>query len=321
MKPSASSLPPESVAPSAARCLGAPAKLNLGLRVLGRRDDGYHRIVSLIGFVSLADRLALAPDRALSLEIDGPFADGLSAGEDNLILRAARRLAAWAGREGLGARISLHKVIPLAAGLGGGSADAAATLVGLADLWGLNDAPLSRLALELGADVPVCLASETALAEGIGECLTPCPPLPEAGLLLVNPGVRLETGPVFKAWSAHHGGAPCDPASRAPAQVLPALLPVADAAALAASLAEHPNDLTDAAIRIQPVIAEVLKALDDSAGCLLSRMSGSGATCFGLYRDRDHARKARQILAERAPEWWCRTAGFVHGRLAVLPGG
>jgi 4-diphosphocytidyl-2-C-methyl-D-erythritol kinase len=229
----------------------APAKLNLYLHVLGRRDDGYHRLDSLVAFADVGDVVAAAPGDGLTLAIDGPFASALAADEDNLVLRAARLLADRLGHAPR-ARLRLIKNLPVASGIGGGSSDAAACLRALMRLWRaeLPAAELSALALRLGADVPVCLARRPSWLGGIGDELAPAPALPPAGLLLVNPGVALPTPAVFRARGGEFGA----PArfDRAPR----------DAASLAALLAERRNDLTAAAAGIVPAVADILAALE-----------------------------------------------------------
>lgn len=268
----------------------APAKINLYLHVTGRRDDGYHLLDSLVVFAGVGDTLSAVTADTLSLELRGPFAAGLAAEPDNLVLRAARSLAAAAGVAG-GAALTLDKCLPVASGIGGGSADAAAALRLLCRLWQLPGAGLlSKLALQLGADVPVCLTGQPTRMGGIGERLERAPMLPAGGLLLVNPGVAVATAEVFRArqggWSS------------------PAVLPLgwATASAMAADLEWLRNDLQSAAISLQPSIGAVLAALEATPGCLLARMSGSGATCFGLYGDPETAHKAAETLPD--PEWW-----------------
>ncbi len=246
----------------------APAKVNLYLHVTGRRVDGYHLLDSLAVFGPAADRLRAERADALSLHITGPFGASLAGDADNLVLRAARGLAD--GRA-LGARLVLDKRLPVASGVGGGSADAAAALRLLARLWGV--AIPDGLAASLGADVPVCLAGQPARMTGVGEQLASAPVLPRFGLLLVNPGVGVSTPEVFRA---RRGGFS-----------EPALLPPAwpDASAMARDLGRLGNDLEAPAIRLCPAIADVLAWLRELPGCLLARMSGSGATCFGLFAD------------------------------------
>ncbi|MGE0652700.1 MAG: 4-(cytidine 5'-diphospho)-2-C-methyl-D-erythritol kinase, partial [Alphaproteobacteria bacterium] len=312
--------------------VAAPAKLNLYLHVTGRRpggeaavafhrsaawDDtssgatrgGYHTLDSLIAFAGLADEVSAspAPPGDITLEIDGPFADALAtAGESNLVLRAARALAAATGTDA-GARLRLTKNIPVSAGLGGGSADAAATILALAELWGVDATPhLDRLALALGADVPVCLVSRPSLVAGIGEVVKPAPALPEAGLLLVNPGVAVETAEVFAAFDRTE--------RQSPSGALPpagfSASPFDSVAALIAALEPARNDLTAAAQSLAPAIGEVLAALAAAEGCRLARMTGSGATCFGIFDNPGAAEVARRIVARGHPEWWAWAGGF-----------
>jgi 4-diphosphocytidyl-2-C-methyl-D-erythritol kinase len=268
----------------------APAKVNLFLHVTGRRADGYHLLDSLAVFGPAADRLTATPAAALGLTLSGPFGESLAAEEDNLVLRAARALAAEAGVT-TGAALHLEKHLPIASGIGGGSADAAAALRLLNRLWGcgLEQAALARLAAPLGADIPVCVASRPARMQGIGEVISAAPTLPGCGLLLVNPGVPVATPAVFRA---RQGGF-------TPAATLPDVWP--DAAAMAADLARLTNDLEAPALSLCPVIGEALAALGATPGCLLARMSGSGATCFGLFTTPAEAAAA----ARRMPaDWW-----------------
>jgi len=280
------------------------AKINLYLHVLARRDDGYHELDSLVVFAGVGDRLVFAPNDDLTLEIDGRFGAALSAGDDNLVLRAARALAVTCGVRA-GAGIRLEKQLPLAAGIGGGSADAAATLDGLVALWGLAPAPglLARLARDLGADVPVCCFGRPAFVGGIGEWIERAPALPPAWFVLVNPGVPLDTARVFRA---RQGG------FSAPAR-WPEVL--GDAAALAERLAACRNDLEAPARALAPIVDKVLETLGGAAGCLLARLSGSGATCFGLFATRAAALDAAAAIAARQPDWWVVPAPLLHGKL------
>jgi 4-diphosphocytidyl-2-C-methyl-D-erythritol kinase len=273
----------------------AAAKVNLYLHVTGKRADGYHLLDSLVAFVDVGDRLWVRRAASLTLEIAGPEArelDGLD--DDNLVLRAARRLAAHAGIAP-GATIRLEKNLPVAAGLGGGSSDAAAVLKALAALWQIpiGETELCRLGLELGADVPACLHAGAAFVGGIGEAIEPAPDLPAAGILLANPRRQLATAPVFAARVGPFG---------IPARFSP--MP-ADAEGLARLLAVRGNDLTAAAIGLVPEIGAVLLALPGLDGALLARMSGSGASCFALFADRAAAQKARVAVAAAHPDWWC----------------
>lgn len=265
----------------------APAKVNLFLHVTGRRGDGYHELDSLAVFASVGDVVRAEPAPLLALSLEGPFAGALAAEPDNLVLRAARALAAETGREPA-VRLRLEKNLPVASGLGGGSADAAACLRLLGRLWDV--AAGAELATSLGADVPVCLAGRASRMGGIGERLGPAPRLPTAGLVLVNPGAALSTPAVF---GERRGGFSA-----------PAPLPASwsDPAAMAAGLAALRNDLEPAAIRLCPEIGTVLRLLERQPGCLLARMSGSGATCLGLYGDPAAAAQAAAAMAR--PGWW-----------------
>ena len=221
-------------------------------------------------------------------------------GTDNLVLKAARLMAGRDGGRDRGAAIHLMKNLPVAAGIGGGSADAAATLTGLAELWNLP-LPQPAEAVGLGADLPVCLAVGPSFVGGIGEELQPAPALPCAYLLLVNPRRPLPTAEVFRRYARPFS---------ASARWSEAL---ADAAALAAVLAERGNDLTDAALDLLPEIGDILRALADSPGCLLARMSGSGATCFGLFQDPHAVAKAAAALQVGTPHWWVRATTIAQG--------
>ena len=276
----------------------APAKLNLTLEVVGRRADGYHLLDSLIAFTDYGDTLAARAADALSLTLDGPFGRVLVGDPaENLVLKAARLLAAEAGVEPR-ARLTLTKRLPVASGIGGGSSDAAATLLALASLWRIDPGAddLARLALALGADVPVCLAARTARLEGIGERIAPAPSVPAAPIVLVNPGVGLPTPKVFQARRGDFSrGAGTD-------GVL-AYSP-ADAAALAEALRPYTNDLTRPAVELLPVIGQVLERLAAADGCLIARMSGSGATCFALFPTDAAASAAADTIAAAEPRWW-----------------
>lgn len=287
--------------------LSAPAKLNLYLHVLGRRSDGYHLLDSLIVFAGLFDELAFQPASRLDLAVRGPFANALAdtPPQDNLVLRAGRNLAQFAKAQGAsppGAAITLTKNLPVAAGIGGGSADAAAALLGLARLWGLacKSGDLAQLGLDLGADVPVCLEGKPAFVRGIGEKVTPAGGMGCAGLLLVNPGLPLSTAAVF---GAHGARAVASPEVVPPEAVPPEVVP-RDAQALARFLTARRNDLTETAIGLLPAIGDVLGEIANSKHCLLARMSGSGPTCFGLYRDLATAQAAANVIGGGHPAWW-----------------
>lgn len=284
-------------ATGAAVTVFAPAKINLYLRVTGRRDDGYHLLDSLAVFAAVGDRVTAAPGAALTLAAFGPEAAGLPDAEQNLALRAARLLAAETGC-GAGAVLRLEKCLPVASGIGGGSTDAAATLHALDRLWelGRDAAALAALGARLGADLPVCLAARPVRMRGIGERLDPAPRLPEFGLVLANPRQALATQAVFQARDA---------AFSAPAR-LPEAWP--DAAALARDIAALGNDLEAAARRLCPAIGEVRAALAALPGCLAAGMSGSGATCFAIFADAARAAAAAASL----PDAWWRWGGGLH---------
>jgi 4-diphosphocytidyl-2-C-methyl-D-erythritol kinase len=271
----------------------APAKINLDLLITGRRPDGYHELDSLVVFGPPCDRLTFRADERLSLDVVGPFAGMLAGEPDNLVLRAAKRLAAEVGRAAAG-RITLEKRIPVAAGLGGGSSDAAATLRGLNQLWqlGMSAADLAPLGLQLGADVPVCLHGRAARMRGIGERLDFVDGLPDLALLLVNPGQPVATAAVFGGL----GEIPQPTADLGP--------PPVERAGLLAWLRARPNHLQTSACRLLPAIGAVLAALEAEPGCELARMSGSGASCFGLFRDRGAAETAAGAIGRAHPQWW-----------------
>ena len=261
----------------------AYAKVNLALHVRGRQADGYHRIETLFAFCEDGDRLAAAPADTLSLRVEGPFARALAGEGDNLVLRAARLLADASGVPA-GAGLTLEKTLPVASGIGGGSADAAAALRLLNRLWRLRacEADLLPVARRLGADVPACLLSRTARGEGRGDLLSEAglPDLAGVSTLLVNPGVEVSTADVFRRWDGRDGG-PVPPA-----------------------FAEARNDLEAPARAVAPVIGEVIEALRAAGGATLVRMSGSGATCFGLYRTEGDRCRAAAAIAARHPGWW-----------------
>jgi 4-diphosphocytidyl-2-C-methyl-D-erythritol kinase len=275
----------------------ARAKVNLYLHITGRRADGYHLLDSLIVFADTGDQIALAPADRLALTIDGPFAAGLDAGPENLVLRAAHALREITGTR-RGAAIRLTKNLPVASGIGGGSADAAATLSGLCGLWDVapGRAALHAIAAKLGADVPVCLDGAASFVGGIGEDLVPARGLPPAWLLLANPRIATPTPAVFKArQGAFSKAARWSEAPR-------------DFADFASRLQSCANDLTEAAIGVTPAIRDVLVALAALPGCMLARLSGSGATCFGLFADEVGARAAERELRSARPDWWVTAA-------------
>ena len=285
----------------------APAKVNLTLRVLGRRADGYHELESLVVFADCGDRLTFTPGSALSLTLSGATASEAGADADNLVLKAARALAARIPDLILGA-FRLEKNLPVAAGLGGGSSDAAAALrlIAQANKLALDNPDLQAAARATGADVPVCLDPRPRLMRGIGEQLSEPLPLPQLPTVLVNPGVALATKHVFAGLNASTQlGAPFD--------LVGAIAKLESSRPVAADAATQPNDLEAPAIVLQPVIADVLTALRGLAGCQLARMSGSGATCFGLFASAADADAAAKILRAKYPNWWAQACTLGSG--------
>lgn len=281
------------------RSEAARAKVNLALHVVGRRADGYHLIDTLVVFPPVIDRVAIRAGAGISLIVSGPTSRELErvAPQDNLVYRAALSLAAIAGVDvanGPGIEITLDKHLPTEAGIGGGSADAAAAIRLFAELWHLDlaDPRIIDLARRLGADVPMCLASVPLRARGIGEVVSPLPALPPAGLLLVNPRLRVSTAAVFArlgTWANPPIDEDCDFGS---------------VAGLITTLAGMRNDLQPAALRLEPGIGGVLDALEALPGARVVRMSGSGATCFALFDDPAAAEDAGLRLAAAQPAWW-----------------
>jgi 4-diphosphocytidyl-2-C-methyl-D-erythritol kinase len=274
------------------------AKINLTLRVIGRRPDGYHELDSLVVFARICDRLSFTPASALDLTVQGPTANDAGPISDNLVLRAATALAERTAPLKLG-RFTLRKGLPVAAGIGGGSADAAAALrlLARANRLPLNDPRLTDAARATGADVPVCLDPRPRRMRGIGDFLSEPLALPDLPAVLVNPGVSVPTKDVFARLGA------------------PSLTEVPDSEAdsvphnreaLFDYLAAMGNDLEPAALALKPIIADVLNALRALPGCRLARMSGSGATCFGLFASGRAATAAAKRLREAKPDWWAR---------------
>ena len=273
----------------------APAKVNLTLHITGQRADGYHLLDSLAVFCGVGDRITVQPSVALSLTITGPQAHLLAVQDNNLVLRAARVMDAT-----LGAALTLDKHLPVASGIGGGSADAAATLRALSKLWG-KPLPKAAAVIALGADVPVCLAGQPARMRGIGERIEPVIGLPDVHLVLANPRVEMPTPTVFKALATKQN------------PPMPDTLPHwANAVDMAAWLATQRNDLEPPARAIVPVIDTVLAALASQSGALIARMSGSGATCFGLFATAIDAAAAANHLGAAHPGWWVASGAVLH---------
>jgi len=279
----------------------APAKVNLTLRVLGRRADGYHDLESLVTFADVADRLALTMGDALTLTVLGPGASQAGAEADNLVTKAARALAARVPGLRAGA-FRLDKRLPVAAGLGGGSADAAAALrlLARANKLAPNDPRLHDAARATGADVPVCLDPRPRIMRGIGEILSAPLPLPRLHALLVNPGVAVATKLVFSGWKPS-----ANPIRASDTAANFAGLPnMQNKQELLRWLASEASDLETPAIALEPAIAEVLASLRAAAGCRLARMSGSGATCFALFSSAADSASAGKSLRIKFPDWW-----------------
>ncbi|MGL4439843.1 MAG: 4-(cytidine 5'-diphospho)-2-C-methyl-D-erythritol kinase [Bosea sp. (in: a-proteobacteria)] len=286
----------------------APAKINLNLIVHGRRADGYHELSSLVMFAGVSDVVSLDPARPVGLSITGRFAAGLEVDDSNLVLRAAANLAARLPELRSG-HFSLTKRLPVASGIGGGSADAAAALRLLVRLNGLHRAhPAVMLAAcETGADVPVCLGSHATTMRGTGELLGLRLDLPRLFAVLVNPGVAVPTARVFLALKLNPGEMLRRNAGEAAADDTDPWHADGpeDAEGLMATLKRgHGNDLEDPARRLAPEIDTVLESLDAADGCRLARMSGSGATCFGLFGSATQSAKAARQISARHPEWW-----------------
>jgi 4-diphosphocytidyl-2-C-methyl-D-erythritol kinase len=282
----------------------APAKINLTLHVGRPYPDGRHPIESLAAFADVGDEIIAEPsaDGGLHLEISGPFAGALLSEPGNLVLRAARLLAARKARGAeRGARLTLVKFLPIASGIGGGSSDAAATMRVLDHLWGeprLTLSELSALGAELGADVPVCVAAQSALMSGDGRAFAAIP-LPKLDAVLVNPGVPAPTGAVYRAFDSRGSGDAFSPSPSGPFSGGEALLDALRAAR---------NDLEAAALDVAPAIGTVLAELADDSDVALARMSGSGATCFGIVRDAPAAQRMANRLQARQPDWWVKAA-------------
>jgi 4-diphosphocytidyl-2-C-methyl-D-erythritol kinase len=280
----------------------ARAKVNLTLRVLGRRADGYHDLASLVAFADCADRLTLEAGPELSLTTAGPRAQECGEVADNLVIKAARLLDERVPGLVLG-RFSLDKQLPVAAGIGGGSADAAAALRLLARVNGIaiDDPRVIEAARLTGADVPVCLASHSCLMTGVGEQLSPLD-FPKFSCVMVNPRIAVATVDVFKALSLKHGEILVGVTDVVRSLAWPK--PDAPVADLLKALARGRNDLEAPAIKLQPVVGEVLAALRGTQGVRLARMSGSGATCFAIFDHDDDAREAARQLQLQQPLWW-----------------
>ncbi|MBX3583745.1 MAG: 4-(cytidine 5'-diphospho)-2-C-methyl-D-erythritol kinase [Rhizobiaceae bacterium] len=271
----------------------APAKINLALHVTGRRTDGYHLLDSLAVFTRFGDRIEIEEADEDSFFISGPFADGMPADEANLVIKARDALRAALPHASARVAIKLQKNLPVASGIGGGSSDAAAALRGLAKLWEIDagNERLAAIGAELGADLPMCIEARPLTARGIGEILSPVAGFPSLGLVLVNPGVAVSTPAVFSALKKREN---------APLPPLPSRI---DFHSLRTWLEQTRNDLEDAALSIEPSIGMAKRTLE-KADAGFVRMSGSGATCFGIFETGNVAKRAAAAIRKRHPDWF-----------------
>lgn len=271
----------------------APAKINLFLHITGKRDDGYHTLQSLMVFVDVGDELEFAPHDSLFIDIDGPFAGDMPEPQDNLVYKAAQLLANDY-HETVRGRITLNKRLPIASGIAGGSSDAATALAGLARLWGLPDerGRLEKLAQKLGADVPACLARKPVWAEGIGEKMTYMSEMPPLHFVLANPMKPTPTPEVFRRFRNKYS-----PIIQFSGRRKTAPEWIAD-------MKIYRNDLLDAALEVTPEIRQVLDAISSTPGCHVARLTGSGATCFGVYDNDNAAMAAVNKIKQQYPRWW-----------------
>ncbi|MCK5547125.1 MAG: 4-(cytidine 5'-diphospho)-2-C-methyl-D-erythritol kinase [Rhodospirillaceae bacterium] len=282
----------------------ANAKINLYLHVTGKLENGFHTLDSLVVFADVGDNITVneAPNsNEISLKVSGPFGSDVPSDDSNLVIKAAKLFRDTHNVQ-MGAEILLEKNLPVSSGIGGGSADAAAVIRSLSDLWGLNTPALDlkTISQKLGADVPVCLMGKNVFMSGIGEILTPAPKLPQCWLVLANSGVKVSTPDVFK----NRTGKFSNPARFEEAPK--------DAACLAEIIANRGNDLYLSAIALAPEIAEVIEALQGLDGALLARMSGSGATCFGIFAGEKEALAGALRLAQNNPNWWIAAAKMLN---------
>ncbi len=282
----------------------APAKVNLALHVTGRRDDGYHLLDTLVTFAGVGDQLRFKPANAISISIDGPESSKLTAGGDNLVMQAMQVLVQDAEGPLPGVNINLEKMLPLASGIGGGSADAAAALRGLNRYWELDLSPgqMARTGLLLGADVPMCLAGTPLHATGIGERLEPLS-MPCFDIVLANPRIGVSTRDVFSRLGENNN----PPLPHVPH------VPSGDYVQWLEYLREQRNDLQAIATTVVPQISDCIGALQESAGCDLARMSGSGSTCFGIFANAERAQSAAATIRAQNPDWWVVATGTRSG--------
>jgi 4-diphosphocytidyl-2-C-methyl-D-erythritol kinase len=274
--------------------VAAPGKINLALHVVGRREDGYHLLETLTVFTRFGDRLTVEPGETDSFSTSGPFGDDVPLDDENLVIAARERLrVAFPLADCPAVSIELEKNVPVASGLGGGSSDAAATLVALSSVWGLptTKKELARLCPALGSDVPMCLTAKPLLATGIGEKIAKVANFPALNLVLVNPGVPVATADVFRALTGYEN------------EGLPPLPADLSLDRLVEWLKATRNDLEPTAVEMAPDIDDALNELS-MAGALVTRMSGSGATCFGLFESAAQAKGAARHIGRQRPSWF-----------------
>lgn len=273
--------------------LQAPAKINLFLHITGKREDGYHLLQSVMVFVDVGDELEFSPHDTLFLDVEGPFAGDMPEPNDNLVYKAAQMLAAEY-KTHIRGTVKLTKKLPVASGIAGGSSDTAAALKGFVKLWGLPDERdrVHKIAQRLGADVPACMIAKPVWAEGIGEKLMPLPDMPQLHFVLANPMVPTPTPEVFGRFRNKFSPQIQFSGRRKSAQEW-----IAD-------IKLYRNDLTDAALEVTPEIKAVLQALQGTQNCHAARLSGSGATCFGVYDSAEAAIAAVSQLKQQYPRWW-----------------
>lgn len=271
----------------------APAKINLFLHITGKRADGYHLLQTMMVFVDVGDELTITPYDGIFIDVEGTFATEIGTPHDNLVYKAAQMLGDEYRVKPHG-NIVLRKNLPIASGIGGGSSDAAATLIGLSKLWGLPDEParLQKIAQKLGADVPACLMRKPVWAEGVGEKVTTLPDMPGLCFVLLNPMTPTPTPEVFKHFKSRHSPAIQFTGRRKSMQEW-----IAD-------LKLYRNDLTDAAMEVSPLVKTALQSIAETPNCHFARLSGSGATCFGVYDSPEAASAAANKLRQKHPRWW-----------------
>lgn len=280
----------------------AYAKINLYLHITGRRNDGFHLLDSLVTFVDVYDVVEVSPSDDISLRVTGPFAKEIGKTEDNLVIKAALLLQKRMVDK-KGAKINLIKNIPPASGMGGGSSDAAAVLHLLCKIWGLDfsTAEIQNISLSLGADLPVCVTGKSCHVSGIGEIITPVSNLAEGFTVLVNPGKKAESKIIYQMGI-----------KKISEQIINEVLAEDTIENFADVLSHAHNDLSVNAVKIVPEIITILKILHEEKACLLARMSGSGATCFGLFKDKESAETVAEKIRLRFKDWWVKPAALIH---------